>query len=65
MEPIAYWCVSACLMVFGVVALTVAILRLSPSEKFTNKRSAELRWQSKNTNTDWWLDIEKKKNDNR
>jgi hypothetical protein len=56
-----YWCAGAVLFTLGIFILTLAILQAGDNEKIRNRRIGELRWQSKNRNTDWWLDINKKK----
>lgn len=60
-QTLAYWCGSACLFALGALALMIALLRHGGSNRFKNRRLAELMWQSRNRNTDWWLEINKKK----
>jgi hypothetical protein len=42
----------------AVTLLTVALLRAGGQPHFKNRRMAEIEWQRRNPNTDWWLDIE-------
>lgn len=62
-ETLALWCASACLFTLGISIITVALLRYGGTNRFKNKRIAELIWQGRNRNTDWWLDINRKEKD--
>jgi len=59
MIPVLLWCVSSCLFALGGIIITLAFLRHGAGQHIRNKRLAELIWQSRNKNTDWWLDIGK------
>jgi hypothetical protein len=59
MEPVIAWCISSFLFLLGIFILTVALLRHGMGERIRNRHFAELLWQAKNRNTDWWLDINK------
>lgn len=60
MEQLGYFCLSSCLFMLAITLLTVALLRHGLSERTKNRRVAELIWQARNRNTDWWLDINRK-----
>lgn len=57
MESLAYWCASSCLFALGGLLLVYAVLRHGGSQRFKNRRFAELMWQAQNRDTDWWLDL--------
>jgi|GEM_PF-3768981 len=59
-EVLAYWCLSACLITIAITILMVALLVYGPNMSYRNRRTAELVWQAKNQNTDWWLEVERK-----
>jgi hypothetical protein len=59
MQPVIYWCIGSLLFVLGIVVLTIALLRYGGGDSPRNKYLAELFWQARNPNTDWWLDIHK------
>jgi hypothetical protein len=44
----------------AIFLLIVALLRHGIGDRTKNRRVAELIWQARNRNTDWWLDINKK-----
>lgn len=56
---LAYWCVSSLLFGVGIFILMVALLRSGAKSRLQNKRTAEIEWQSRQSSTDWWLDINK------
>lgn len=58
MEPLIYWCISSVLVVSAIGMITIGLLRAGGQHQFKNRRTAELEWQRRNPNTDWWLDIE-------
>jgi hypothetical protein len=51
------------LFALAVVLFVVALLRFGGSNHYQNRRTAVLIWQVRSQNTDWWLEINRKKQD--
>lgn len=64
MSPLLTWCISSGLIFVAISLLVLAILRHGAGqERIKNRRIAEILWFSRNRNTDWWLEIGKKKDE--
>lgn len=59
MEPLLYWGISLCLFMLAGLVMVVALLQMSMGRREKNARLAELIWQSRSRNTDWWLRADK------
>ena len=62
LEPEFYllWCISLCLFGLSGLMLLVALLHYG-NRREDNPRLKEVIWQAQNRDTDWWLEINKKK----
>lgn len=57
MEQLAFWCASSFMFMLAITLMIFALLRHAPKNLYDNKRIAELDWQARNRNTDWWLEV--------
>lgn len=58
-ETMAFMCAGSLLASGSVFLLLFALLWYGRGEKITNRHTAQMEWQRKNRNTDWWLEINK------